>query len=146
MDINIIDGDVLYFTRSIQIGGDDITKALSEAMSVDLKSAEEMKVNPGDKAGEVSQKIEPVLRNMIDETRLSFSYYENQSGKNIGKVYLTGGSARIPNFNTMFKENLGIDADLWDPTAHMEIDPAIDKGFLAGVKDQLGVAIGLALR
>jgi type IV pilus assembly protein PilM len=145
MDINIVDGDVLYFTRSIQIGGDDITKSLSEVMSIDLKSAEEMKVKPGDKAAEVSEKIEPVLRNMIDETRLSFSYYENQSGKNIGKVYLTGGSARIANFCTMYKDNLGIDTELWDPTARMEVDQAISSQ-VAGMKDQLGVAIGLALR
>lgn len=145
-DINIIDGDVLYFTRNIQLGGDNITKVLSDALSVDLKSAEDIKVNPADKGPEVIEKIESILHNIIDEIRLSFSYYENQSGKSIERVYLTGGSSRITNFDNMLKENLGIEVVSWDPTEGMELDPSIDGQLVASIKDRLGVAIGLALR
>ena len=146
MDINIIDENILYFTRSVQMGGEDLTKILSEALSTDLKSAEDIKINPADKGDLVREKIEPVLRNMIDETRLSFSYYENQSGKAIGRVYLTGGGSGITNFPSMLKENLGIDVVLWDPTEFIEIDASVDTQLLDSIKDQLGVAIGLALR
>jgi type IV pilus assembly protein PilM len=145
-DINIVDGDILYFARSIQLGGNDVTKVLSDALSVDLKKAEDIKVNPADKTPEVSEKIEPVLHNIIDEIRLSFSYYENQSGKSIQKVYLTGGSAKIINFYGMLKDNLGVDIVPWDPAEGMELDPAVDNKLVDSIKDQLGVAIGLALR
>ncbi len=146
MDINIIDEDILYFTRGVQLGGDDITKVISEVLSVDFKNAEDIKINPADRASEVREKIEPILCNMVDETRLSFSYYENQSGKSIRKVYLAGGGARIANFCNMFKENLGIDVVSWNPTESMEIEASVDTQLVGSIKDRLGVAIGLALR
>lgn len=145
-DINIIDGDVLYFTRSTQIGGRDITKVLSDALFVDLKSAEKIKIDPGENVSEVSEKINPILNNIIDEIHLSFSYYENQSGKSIERVCLTGGNSRIANFCNMLKENLGIEVELWDAIGHIELDSSIDNRFVASIKDQLGVALGLALR
>lgn len=145
-DINILDGDKLSFSRSIQQGGNDITKALSDALSVDLKTAEDIKINPGDRAGEVDEKIDSILRNIIDEIHLSFSYYENQSGKTLERVLLAGGGSRIKNFSSLLKESLGIDAAPWDPTESMELDASADRQSLDAIKEQLGVAIGLALR
>jgi len=145
-DISVIDENIFYFTRGVQLGGSDITKVLSDALSVDLNSAENIKLNPADKMSEVSKIIDPVLNNIIDEIRLSFSYYENQSGKSIEKVYLTGGSSVVINFCNMLKENLGIEVLSWDPTEDMEFDPSIDARLITSIKNQLGVAIGLALR
>lgn len=145
-DINIIDRDILYFTRSIQIGGNDITKVLADARSIDFKSAESIKVKPSDKASEISENISPVLHNIIDEIRPSFSYYENLSGKSIERVYLTGGSSRIINFHNMLKEDLEMEIEQWDPLERIELHPSIDKRLADSIKDQLGVAVGLALR
>ncbi|MBL7070662.1 MAG: type IV pilus assembly protein PilM [Candidatus Omnitrophica bacterium] len=145
-DINILDEGILYFSRVIQLGGNDITKSISEAMSVDLAAAEDMKLNPGARSDKVDEKMKAILHNIIDEVRLSFSYYENQSGKGIESAFLTGGGARINEVSGLFKETLDIEVAQWDPIAGMEIDPAIDKELLSRIKDQLGVAIGLALR
>ena len=146
MDISIIDGDILYFTRNIQLGGDDITKVLSEALSIDLKGAEAIKINPAAKAGLVKEKTQPILHNIVDEIRLSFSYFENQSGKNIGRAYLAGGSSRMAGLYDIFTEGLGVAAVTWDPAERIEIDTGADAQLIASIKDQLGVAIGLALR
>ena len=145
-DINILDGDKLSFSRSIQQGGNDITKALSDALSMDLKSAEGLKIKPGDRAVEVNEKIGSILHNIIDEMHLSFSYYENQSGKTVSGIHLTGGGSRVKNFDNLLKENLGIDVVPWNPTEGMELDASVDKQSVDSIKDQLGVAIGLALR
>jgi type IV pilus assembly protein PilM len=145
-EISVIDGETLHFTRSIQLGGNDITKALSDSLSIDLKGAENMKMKPAKKAAEVNEKTEGILHNIIEEIRLSFSYYENQSGKSVQRVYLTGGSSKITNLRNMFKENIGIEASSWDATECLELDPSIDSQQVASVKDHLGVAIGLALR
>lgn len=145
-DINILDSSLLCFARSIQLGGNNITKAISDSLSIDLKSAEKMKIDPGDRAVEINEKINSILHNIIDEMRLSFSYYENQSGKAVESVFLTGGGSRIKNFDNMLRENLGMEIGLWDPTEGLELDPSIDRQSLDSIKDQLGVAIGLALR
>jgi len=146
MDINIIDHGLLYFTRNIQIGGSDITKAMCESMSLNYADAEKIKLDPSDKASEVREKIEPVLRTMADEARLSFSYYENQSGKSIEKIYLGGGGARTISLRALFKENFGIDVIPWNPAEFIHTHSSIDAKVINSIKDLLGVAIGLALR
>lgn len=145
-DINIISEDVLYFTRSIQIGGDELTKALAESFSLSPKDAEELKINPKDKAAEVAEKTKTILHAIADEIRLSFSYYENQSGRNIEKVYLGGGMTASPNICELMKENLDMDAALWDPAGFMIPGSSVDSGLLNLIKYQMGTAIGLALR
>lgn len=145
-DINILEDGILYFSRSIQLGGSDITKALSDAMSIDLKKAEEIKMNPNERDPEADEIIRNILQNIIDEVRLSFSYYENQSGKSVEKVFVTGGTSKIKEFKNLLQENIGIEISQWDPTAGVEIDAGVDTQLLASVKEQLGVAIGLALR
>jgi len=145
-DINILDEGILYFSRNIQLGGNDLTKVLSDVMSLESTAAEELKLNKGERSAEIDEKIHAALHNIIDEVRLSFSYYENRSGKAIEKAFLTGGGARVREIVELLKENLGIEAEQWDPTAGMEIDPSVDAELLSLIKDQLGVAIGLALR
>jgi len=145
-DISIICEEVLYFTRSIQVGGDDLTKSLMESPSLSYKDAEDLKINPKDKTAEVTEKTKAVLRTIVDEIRLSFSYYENQSGRNIEKVYLSGGAAKSNNICQIMKENLDIEAVLWDPTAFMIPDPSADNQLVNSLKYQMGTAIGLALR
>lgn len=145
-DVSIISEGVLYFTRSIQIGGDELTKALAESFSLDMKAAEELKINPEDKAAEVAEKTKAILHAIIDEIRLSFGYYENQSGRNIEKVYLGGGVTASPDVCELMKGNLGIDIALWDPTGFIMPDSLVDNRLLDSIKYQMGTAIGLALR
>ncbi|MDD5680619.1 MAG: type IV pilus assembly protein PilM [Candidatus Omnitrophica bacterium] len=145
-DINIIAEGVLYFTRSIQIGGDDLTKSIMESMSLNLKDAEELKINPKDKTAEVAEKTKAMLRAIVDEIRLSFSYYENQSGRNIEKVYLGGGVSKSNNICEIMKENLDVEIALWDPTAAIALEPSADSQLVNSLKYQMGTAIGLALR
>ena len=145
-EVSIIEENTLHFTRSIQLGGNNITKVLSDTLSMDLKGSENIKISPTGREAEVNEKMEGVLHNIIDEIRLSFSYYENQSGKSIQRAYLTGGSSKIASFNIMFKEHMGIEVSSWDATEGLELDPSITSQQIDSIKDQLGVAIGLALR
>lgn len=145
-DISIVSGDILCFTRSIQIGGDDFTKALSDSMSLGQKEAEELKINPGEKSQEVNDGMKAALHNVADEIRLSFSYYENQSGRNIARVYLSGGMAKSMKIRDMLYERLDVDVELWDPAASFAIEPSISRDLVDSVKYEMGTAIGLALR
>ncbi|MEA3305398.1 MAG: type IV pilus assembly protein PilM [Candidatus Omnitrophota bacterium] len=145
-DINIIADDILYFARSVQLGGDNITKALSELYSIDFEKAESLKLNPGNKTTEICEKIRSIFQNIIDEIQLSFSYYENQSGRAVEKVYVTGGGAKALNFCALLGENLSAGMTVWDPANFMELNSSIDTQLFNSIKNQLGVSIGLALR
>lgn len=145
-DISIVSDGTLYFTRSIQVGGNDLTKALSDSLSLDPKEAEELKVNPGEKAHEAGEGIKAALYTIADEIRLSFSYYENQSGRSIARLYLDGGAAKGANICNTLHERLDVDVELWDPLASMAIEPSTGKELADSVKYQMSAAIGLALR
>ncbi|MFH0839945.1 MAG: type IV pilus assembly protein PilM [Candidatus Omnitrophota bacterium] len=145
-DISIVSDDILYFTRSIQVGGDELTKALSDSLSLGQKEAEELKINPGERAQEVSECVKTVLYTIADEIRLSFSYYENQSGRNIGKIYLAGGTAKSMNIGDMLHERLDVDTELWEPIASMAMESSIKAELADSLKYQMSTAIGLALR
>ncbi|MBU4375894.1 MAG: type IV pilus assembly protein PilM [Candidatus Omnitrophica bacterium] len=145
-DISIVSDDTLYFTRSVQIGGNDLTKALSDSLSLGQKEAEELKVNPGERAREVSECVKTVLYTIADEIRLSFSYYENQSGRNIGRIYLSGGTAKGMNIGDILHERLDVDVELWEPSVSMAMESPIKKELADSLKYQMSTAIGLALR
>jgi len=146
-NISILRGENIYFARDLAIGGNDLTVATSKMLGVDEKAAEELKVSPGDRVQDVAGCIKPVLGNLIDEVKMSFSYYENQTGKEINEVYISGGGAGIAGLVDVFKENLGTGPSVLNPMHFAEVGlPGSDKGPLEKTGSLFSVAIGLALR
>lgn len=144
--INILKGKIPYFTRELQIGGQDFTKAISERLNLDTKAASDLKENPGKKTGELTEASSSVTARLIDEVRLSLNYYENQMGAAIDNIYLSGGLSNFARLAGVFGENLGAACDLWDPLKNLKIAAGIKKERLDAVRPQLAVAVGLALR
>jgi len=144
--VNILSRGLSYFTRDFLIGGGDITKALCDKLGIDIVSARELKHNPASREGEVAEISKPVLSNMLDEIKLSLSYYENQFGSGVDEIYLSGGSSNQAGLVQFFSENLGLTCQLWDPTRALSLSPNISKEELGNLKHELPVAIGLALR
>jgi type IV pilus assembly protein PilM len=151
------------WTRSIALGGNDITKSIMVHYNIDFKKAEELK-KKGAKAllpdagkeiddedassKELSDAISPILTTIASELSNSIGFYKSQfsMSKDIKKVLLTGGSSCIVNLDKFFEYNLGIQVEL--------IDIAKDVKFLAGKSNPTEIsisgiytsAIGLALR
>lgn len=144
--MNIVSKGRPRFTRDIQIGGRDLTKAISEKMNLDMDAARELKHNPADKTSDIMEICKGIFSNMSDEIRLSLSFYENQSGTSIDEIYLSGGAANHSGLVQCLNENLGLSCQLWDPTGALSISPDIPKEKLDNAKRELAVAIGLALR
>lgn len=143
-NVNIILKELPYFTRDFQMGGGDITKAISEKMNIDIAAAQKLKENPESKLTEVSEITKPILSSLADEIRLSLSYYENQFGNSVDEVYISGGAHKQQGFIESLNTNLGLTCQLWDPIKAFSTD--IKKEELEKVKHELPVAIGLALR
>lgn len=146
-NISILKGENICFARDLAIGGNDISSAISKMFGLDEKAAEELKISPGDKIQDVAGCIKPVLNSLIDEVKMSFSYYENQTGKEIDEVYLSGGGAGIAGIADTFKENFGAGPSLLNPMHFAEVGlPGSDKGPLEKTGGLFVVAMGLALR
>jgi len=145
-DIDIIDDDVLYFTRSIQMGGDNIAKVAEEKVPGFKGDIEELVYSGSYDKGEFSAAVESVMCDIIDEIRPSFGYFENQSGKMIDEVFITGGASKLAEIGEILRKHLELKVVKWNPLEGVEINKSIDKDLLARIRDQLGVSVGLAIR
>ena len=59
---------------------------------------------------------------------------------------MTGGSVKTLDLCDTLGESLGSEVVTWNPTAFLKTDPSVDTELFNSIQNQLGVAIGLALR
>ncbi len=101
VEIDIIKGTQLRFTRSVDINGDDISKAMMEELGITKEEAEEFKKMGVSLKEEVTEGPEAIIRRFLDrlalEIQRSVDYYKAQSREKIVKrLILTGGIALMP--------------------------------------------------
>lgn len=86
------------------------------------------------------------FRLLMEEVRVSLSYFDNQTGKQgMETVCLSGGRALREGMVKAFHDALGVPTKLLDPLAHVEAKPA-DPGELGRQGSRFALAFGLARR
>ena len=131
VNMNILQGEVPYFTRDISLIEEDGLSLWRE------KS----------KPGELFERIRPFLENLIRELRLSLDYFENEFGKPVQNIYLSGQGAGLSQMVECFSTQLGRAVSLWNPMQNLVIDSsAVDNQLLKRSAPMLAIACGLALR
>ncbi len=143
-NMNIAAKGALYFTRDIFWGGADISKRINDAMGLGTEEAEKVKQGPGEKREEVVSVITPALEKLTQQIRMSFDYFETQVGRNIEKIYISGGTSYLFNIVDFLKENLHVDVMMWNPFEGIAIDGAFEE--ISRHPAMFTVAVGLALR
>ncbi|MBL7069103.1 MAG: type IV pilus assembly protein PilM [Candidatus Omnitrophica bacterium] len=144
--VNIMKGKTPSFTRELQIGGRDFAQAISEKLDVNIKAASLLKEEPGERLQQILEITKPIIVHMVEEVKLSLTYYENQIGSSVDKIYLSGGLSGFKGLEEIFKKSLETDCGFWDPFKRIKIDKGVSEEKLNSVKNQLHVAVGLALR
>ncbi|MCX5692115.1 MAG: type IV pilus assembly protein PilM [Candidatus Omnitrophica bacterium] len=145
-NMNIISKGYPYFTRDIMWGGAGLTNKIKELSGLSADDAELLKCSPGERKTEIANALMPALEKFISEIRMSFDYYETQFGRNIERLYISGGASYLFNMRDFLKENLGTEIVSWNPFEGIKIlDESVDKS-LMNSPAQFAVALGLALR
>src|SRR5690606_18029772 len=63
-----------------------------------------------------SKAMRNVLTNLVGEIRRSIQFFENQSGgATVQKIYIGGGSSRLPNLGRFLSSELELDVEIMDP-------------------------------
>lgn len=145
-NMNIITKGNVYFTRDILWGGVAVTERVKDAMGVDLEAAEALKQKPAEKREEVVGVITPVLERLTSQIRMSFDYFESQFGKGVERIYVSGGTSYLFNIVDFLKDNLGVDAAMWNPFEGIRISPSVTEREIQESPALFAVAVGLALR
>jgi type IV pilus assembly protein PilM len=65
----------------------------------------------------------------------------------ISRIYVTGGTSKIPSLAQAIERRARVPVEVWAPTERLTVDnKRIDAGALGVHAPQLAVALGLALR
>jgi type IV pilus assembly protein PilM len=129
-NLDIVENGILSLSRDIYIAGNNWTQKLEDVLVLDHSAAV----------------FESALNDLAKEIRISFDYFESQSTSSVSKIFLSGGSAKIPGLKDMLSNFLGIEVDYWDPFKNIGLSSAIDSEELKEKSCRLAVACGLALR
>jgi type IV pilus assembly protein PilM len=141
--ICILQQGELILSRVVAIGGDRMTSAISEAMSISYVEAEGIKVGM---AGEVQSTLEAVLVPLGRELRASIDFFEHQQDRPVAAVFLTGGPTRSEFVIQVIQQELMIETRTWNPTSFLKLDlPPQQAGEIELVAPQLAVALGAAV-
>jgi len=148
-EIAIVENGVLVQTRSFPLAGFAMTRAVSKALGLDVNQAEQFKQKFGlsqDKLeGQVFRAIEPTLKDIIDEAVRSIKFYQEQTGKSIQRIVLTGGSSRLPLIEDYIKSLTGSEVTLGNPWAKVSYQASYsDK--INEIASDFATAVGLAMR
>lgn len=145
-NVVVVYGENPWMVRDINIGGANMTQALQEQFGVDAATARNLKHNPAGRAEEVFTVLKGILQRLADEIKLSFTYYENQYGRGVDEVYISGGSINLKGAVSILEESVGLKFKQWDPLRPFEINPKISEQTLNKFRSSLAVCSGLALR
>lgn len=146
-NLNILENRLPALSRDLPIAGNHLTQRIADVLTLDFKSAEELKV-AGDRqeAEKVTAAIEPVVTKLAKEVRTSFDYYESRSVASVEKIYLSGGGSMHAGLKESLAAMVGVEVDNWDPLRRIVLAEGIDPVKVKAVSGQLAVAVGLALR
>ncbi|OLD47321.1 MAG: hypothetical protein AUI83_14465, partial [Armatimonadetes bacterium 13_1_40CM_3_65_7] len=154
-DILIAVEDRLRLARNIPIGGNALTKAIAEALGLDVDAARTLKEeraqallerDPAGDLRQLHQAILPVLSSMVIELRRSLDFYQARLGDQpISKVVLTGGTAKLKNLAPFLSAELGVPVELGNPFGACDAT-GLAPEYVADVAPMMAVAVGLALR
>jgi type IV pilus assembly protein PilM len=141
--VSVLDRSELVLNRMVNIGGDQLTQGLADAMGISYAEAEGIKVGmaPEVEAGLQSQVI-PLGR----EIRASLDFFEHQNDRPVSQVYVSGGSARSEMILQMLHQEMLVECKTWNPTGFLQLAlPGQQAVEVDHIGPQLTVAVGAAL-
>lgn len=139
----VLDRGELATIRTVNVGGDQLTAGLAEAMNISYAEAEGIKVGM---APEVETALLSQVLPLGREIRASLDFFEHQQDRPVTEVYLSGGSTRSEMIVQMLHSELLAECKTWNPTTFLQLAlPGQQAVEIDHIGPQLTVAIGTAL-
>jgi len=151
MNINIVRGGVPLFTRDVSVGGNQYTDALQKELDLSYEDAERLKKGEA-VAGVADDHRGTILRSVSDililEIQKTFDFFRaTATGENIQRIYVAGGSARVPGLVDLLREEFALPVEELYPFRKIIINPGRhSESQVRELAPRLAIAVGLALR
>jgi len=147
--INVVKNGECLFTRDVAIGGRFYTEELQKEMGIGYEEAESLKLSLKDeKNPKVNKVINRVSRLISLEIAKSLDFFSaSYPDEKINKVYITGGTTKVPGLKEIIEERLGITVDFFNPFNNLIVEAnKFPFDYLKEIAPFSAVAVGLALR
>jgi len=147
--INVVKNGECLFTRDVAIGGRFYTEELQKEMGIGYEEAESLKLRLKDeKNPKVNKVVSRVSRLISLEIAKSLDFFSaSYPDEKINKLYITGGTTKVPGLKEMIEERIGINVDFFNPFNNLIVDAnKFPLDYLKEIAPFTAVAVGLALR
>ncbi|HEY2899659.1 MAG TPA: type IV pilus assembly protein PilM [Polyangia bacterium] len=154
-NVNVVCDGTSVFTRDVTVGGGAFTDEIQKRASVGYDEAEAMKISfceaaPGS-AGvppTVEAVINEVAEGMAGKLQRTIDFYlAATADASLSRIFLSGGSARVPALLRALQEKARVPVEILDPFRRLLIDEAkFDMDFIRAHAAEATVGLGLALR
>jgi type IV pilus assembly protein PilM len=140
-------------TRDVTMGGSAITDEIQKQLNVSFEEAEALKIGgQGDSDSVVPQEVERIIQTVADqlagEIQRSIDFYATTSaGKPTTRIFVSGGTARVPAVLRAIEQRAGVPVEIMNPFKEIDLDiRRFDPATITGLASTAAVAVGLALR
>lgn len=147
-----LNGHVL-FTRTLSIGGNTLTRAVEQQLSLDYVQAEEYKktygLNKDQAEGKIFDVLLPLFTTIVSElARAQVFFTTHNPNVNINRVILSGGTALMPGILFYMATNLNIEVELANPFTDLSFSKSIEsnKEWHLDHGSLFSTSVGLALK
>lgn len=162
-DVNVVSRGEFALTRNIPIAGDSFTNAIRGLAGASFEDAEQMKlemadgcpldqINSAQPDNRTWKVVQPLLDELIREIRRSINYYHSQFPEGsvdlfVGKIVLTGGSARMRGMDAYISSKLNVPTEIADVFKQSAISTGrVAPAFVEEHGPVLAVGTGLSLK
>ncbi len=152
-NINIITDGTSIFTRDVTVGGGAFTEEIQKRIHVTQEEAEHFKialsagVTDGIPDG-VEEIMNEVAESMAGKLQRTLDFFlASSSDLTLSRMYLCGGSAKVPALQRILAERSRVPVEIIDPFRRLIIDETrFDMDFIRAHAAEATVGLGLALR
>ncbi|HYO10029.1 MAG TPA: type IV pilus assembly protein PilM, partial [Tepidisphaeraceae bacterium] len=147
-DLIIADADTIWL-RSIPVGGNNFTEALTKAFKINFAKAEDLKRNAATSkyARQIFQAMRPVFADLVAEVQRSIGFYASvHRDSRIKRIVAVGGTFKLPGLQKYLQQNLQLEVERLDTLgAGAPPDPKQGAAFQDNILSMVS-AYGLALQ
>lgn len=148
-DMCLVDNGFPRISKSIQIGGVDITQAIAKSLRVDVMQAEQFKKDFGitlsGEGSETPEALRDIVDTFVSEIKTILEAFHERRGKTVEKIILTGGSSRLKGLGKYIEHSLNTKVYAGNPWARV-ITSAQVHDSIKKIGPEFAVAIGLSMR
>jgi len=158
ININILNNGFTSFTRDINMGGNQFTEEIQKQLNISYEEAEALKLGGNISSSQstteaiVPQEVGSILRStaeaMAVEIQRSIDFYlATATGSSIGRIVLSGGTAKVSGLKEAVESTLSTRVVMADPFRNITFNPKeFDPDYLADLAPMSAVVTGLASR